>query len=297
MPLPDVDRESPPDATHLTLTSKNMSEMPGSSASKPGTNDMIWHLHRVIQTRAGHDAFVLCATETTRSAAVLLSLLSRVLSRSSPRKCEQTKSLQSSRLAGVASVVSLVLSSTASQTSLRLQALLGALEEWQMFARLWGVMDMYLEGRGIIQEHTKRKKSRSRGGSFTTTVALTQILSMATYHVLEATAWLSCKKFVGWPSHVQDKLMVWAARCWAFFTFVELGRLVVDWTRKRPKADTDGGTEWWKDWKREFLRTLMLAPFTLHWSFDGGLLPEFLVAFFGTYPSAGLLKDVWEETA
>ncbi|KAI5468014.1 hypothetical protein BGZ63DRAFT_399541 [Mariannaea sp. PMI_226] len=258
-------------------------------------------LHRAIHSRGGLDITLLFVAETTRLLGALLELLSKAERLKSARivvslAAKLPKStLKLRALSHYSSGASRRFASAASETSTRLQTLVIILEEWQILSRLWGLLDIWMSARETSEEEEDNSPSCKLDTAFTSMYRL----SLASFHICEAIAWLSSKEVLGWSPEAQDKLFKFAAGSWGALTYVEAIRLLVDWHRKRQSGELSEDSEWREQWKKDFLQNLAWAPLAVHWSrlADGGWLPEIFVALFGFYPALGYMKDVWQDAA
>ncbi|KAH7139628.1 hypothetical protein B0J13DRAFT_66289 [Dactylonectria estremocensis] len=256
------------------------------SCTQTSTDSAIAHIHRAVGSREGHELALLTVGEAARLVAAILGPLGKAASRpSSHASTAFTARLRAPRLR---------LGAVASGTSARLYSILEILEEWQLMIRMWGLLDMWMSAKELVQEKLTAKH-HTFSDVFDTTISALQTLSMTAFHIFEATACLSIARVLAWPPHMQGKLMTWAARCWATFTFVEVIRHLSQWLRK-PKGDEDYA-EWKGQWRTEFLRNLAWVPYTLHWSMPDGLLPDVFLALSGLYPCVGIMRDIWKEAA
>ncbi|KAK7422966.1 hypothetical protein QQX98_001256 [Neonectria punicea] len=159
--------------------------------------------------------------------------------------------------------------------------------------RMWGLFDMLISVKELLQDKLSKASSASANPLDSAVMAL-QTISMTSFHICEAAACLSQAKVLALSPKLQERFMGWAARSWAAFIFVELGRLLIEWTRKLKGDEVD--VEWLDEWKKELYRNLAWAPVTLHWSLPNGLLSDIFVALFALYPSFSLMKDFWKES-
>ncbi|KAH7120533.1 hypothetical protein EDB81DRAFT_814364 [Dactylonectria macrodidyma] len=275
----DPDFHNIPSADHAPLRSVR-------SCSQTNLGNVISHIHRAVESREGHELALLTVGEAARLVAAILGPLGKAASRPSIHG--------STSFAAKLRPARLRLGAVAIGTSARLYSILEVLEEWQLMIRMWGLLDMWMSAKELVQEKLTAKH-HTLSDVFETTISALQTLSMTAFHIFEATACLSIAKVLAWPPHMQGKLMTWAARCWATFTFIEVIRHLFQWSQKS-KADVDYA-EWKGEWKTEFLRNLAWVPYTMHWSMPDGLLPDAFLALSGLYPCVGIMRDIWRETA
>ncbi|KAH6962607.1 hypothetical protein BKA56DRAFT_597965 [Ilyonectria sp. MPI-CAGE-AT-0026] len=267
-----------PSAEHAPLRSIR-------SRQQTNPDNVIAHLQRAVSARDGHEIALLSVGEAARLFAAVLGPLGKAaLRQSRSGSIFATKFRTPTRRFGA----------IASGTSTRLYALLAILEEWQLMIRMWGLFDMWLSAKEVIQEKLMGK-NRTLADVLDTSIATLQTVSMTTFHICEAVTCLSQAKVLSWSPEHQGKFMGWAARFWATFTFIEVARHLFEWSRKEP-SDEDY-VEWRDQWKSEFFRNLAWAPYTIHWSMPDGFLPDFLLGVFGLYPSLSIWRDIWQATA
>ncbi|KAF5008659.1 hypothetical protein FDECE_5071 [Fusarium decemcellulare] len=252
-------------------------------------------LHRAIHSRNGLDVTLLFTGEVARLLTVVLVLVHK-----------STQGAQQSRLPGGALKYALskvpgtwglgkAFASCSGQASTRMRALSDILEEWQMMHRLCGLLDVWASVKELVGRSTTdaQKEPTHRLKIW---IEVLQSLCLTSFHVCEATALLSSKRFLAWSEPVQERLSYLSIRSWAAFTFLDLARLLLD----KPKLDASE-SKLHDDrniaWRKEFLRTLAWAPVTVHWGLRGGLLPEIIASLLAVYATSGLMEEVWQDIA
>lgn len=255
------------------------------------------HLHRAIHTRLGNELTLLCTSETARSVAYLLRLVTKTASHLSTIKTRRLSCLQHLRGGNFMSATLLILAKAATKSATRLEALTLMLDEWQIMIRMWGLLDTWMEAREIIKTYSEERRTNITSIGFTTAVSLVQTLSMASYHFWESTAWLSNKNVIRWSPEIQDKFLALSARSWAMCTLIEAGRLLVLGLCNRSDGKNTIDSEQSEEWRRDFIQNLAWALLALHWGFGNDLLPDVMANCLGAVPSIGYMKDLWKETA
>lgn len=262
----------------------------------------ISHLHRALKTRGGHDVTLLFIAYVTRLTAAILNTLSRTALRHSARKLVALAfQLPPSATVILSSATpSPPLATLALQVSLRLRALVAMLAEWRTMNRMWGLVGMWMSAKELIENTFIKREVDEKGqiqpiDKFETTVAAAQIVSLTSYHLLEAMTWLSSKQVLTWSPKAQAKMSLYSVRSWAAYVFIDIGRLVVE--RSRKKRNGEATIAWREDWTKAMTMNLSWAPLTIHWGLPNGVLPETAVALFGLYPAVTLMKDLWRDTA
>ncbi|KAF7542621.1 hypothetical protein G7046_g10138 [Stylonectria norvegica] len=176
------------------------------------------------------------------------------------------------------------------------------LGEWRTMNRLWGVMGMYFAAKDLLHRTTTRAEKADgeavdKPDRFNTVVEGAQIAALTTYHVLEASVFLSSKKVLTWSPRAQANMSKWCVQAWAAYVAMDVTKMLVERSRKKKSGEEAADAKWKTEWNTNFLRTLAWAPLTVHWSLPGGILPEVVVAFLAAYPSTGLMRDLWRSTA
>ncbi|KPM46419.1 hypothetical protein AK830_g129 [Neonectria ditissima] len=252
-------------------------------------DSIVARAHRVVESRDGHEITLLFLGEATRVLAVVLGLLDKI------RPLHPTTSTHNFiKVVSKLQRRALPFTTFAHRTSSRLHTLVDILDEWQIMTRMWGLFDMLVSVKGLFHTTWGKADGECKNMLDSAVIAL-QTISMTSFHICEAAACLSQARVLVLSPKLQERFMSWAARSWAAFIFIELGRLLLEWSRKPRGAEVDG--EWLDEWKKEVYRNLAWAPVTLHWSFPDGLLSDMFVALFALYPSFSLMKDFWKETA
>lgn len=256
-------------------------------------------VHRVIHSREGLDVTLLFAAEATRMVGAVLELFSKAASLRSARAVVALASVLPRPVLRVLAWMFSCrrLAAGAGDMAERLQTLVVILEEWQILSRLWGLLDIWMSTKDSNDEKSLEVDAGQTASRLDTALLVANRISLTSFHVCEATAWLSAKDVLRWPSEAQDRLLGWAAASWGAFTGVELARLLVEWYRRRETDERgEGEGDRREAWRKEFLQNLAWAPLALHWSrLPEGWLPEMVVAGLGLYPAMGYMRDVWRE--
>ena len=270
-----------------------------SLAAVPSNFDaFLSHLHRCMKTRGGTDVVLLFITYALRFTGAIIDDVTRASLRHSARKLiDLFYILPPSSTVVLSGAPAPPLAAFAIQLSARIKALVAMLGEWRTMNRMWGVMGMYFAAKELLKRFRAEKAEGKPTERFNTAVEASQIALLTTYHICEATAWLSHKGVLGWSPQVQGRLSMWSVKAWATYVAFDITKMLVQRARRVDSADAQENKKWKTEWTKEFLRTSSWAPLTVHWSVPGGLLPEVLVAFFALYPSAGYMKDLWRDTA
>ena len=271
------------------------------AAAAPAQADaLLAHLLRCAQTRAGADVVLMFLCYASRLGGSVLETLSRPALQHSARRLVAA----AYKLPPAATVVLATAPSPppaaalALQVAARLKAFSGMLSEWRTMGRLWGLLGMYFSAKKLLlkartqtADDDPEKRAAAR---FDTVVAAVQLAAIVSFQAAENAAYLSSRKVLAFSPVAQRQLARWSVRSWAVYIGIELGRLLVDRSRKL-KAGKD--LAWQEEWNSSFTRNLSWAPLTLHWSMDQGPLPDLLVSLFAAYPATGAMRDLWRSTA
>lgn len=251
---------------------------PSKTARQNSLDHAVSRLSQVIHTRQGHEITLLFAGESTRLMAAILDLLAN----------------RTAKRPGVRLVPRIILqvARQLSKLSPNMGALLAVLDEWQIWWRLWGSLDMWISARDLLREIWWKRCLDER---IDAVVDASQICSLTAFYVFEGIAWLASKGVLAYSPEAQVKLTYWSARGWFGSSCVEFVRALI-WRHRELRAGTPD-EKWRAQWKRVLLRSLAWMLVTAHWSKKGGLLPDVLVGAFGTYASASELRDLWDNTS
>lgn len=270
------------------------------AAVPPRADAFLAHLQRCLQTRAGADVVLLFLCYASRLGGSLLETLSRPILRLSAR-----------RLVAAAfklpPATTVVLSSTTPQPPLaalafrlggRFKALSAMLSETRTVGRLWGLLGLYFAAKRLVSASAPSEKAKDdAGGPFDTLVAYAQVMSLVVFQASENVAYLSSKKILPFPPATQGRLSLISARFWGLYVGMELGRLLVERSRRASGGPATQDAAWTADWTKSFTRNLAWAPLTVHWGTPNGLLPDVMVSLLAAYPAVGSMRDLWRQTA
>lgn len=259
---------------------------------------LLSHLHRCTKTRGGTDVVLLFVTYALRFTSVVLTDASRTVLRHTARKLiDLFYKLPPSSTIVLAGAPAPPLAALALQLSARINALVGMLGEWRTMNRMWGVMGMYFAAKELLRRKRAEKAEGKPTEVWDTAVEASQVALLTTYHVSEATAWLSHKNVLGFSPQAQGRMSMWSVKSWAAYVVIDIIKMLVQRIRRVKSEDEAENKKFNAGWTKDFLRTCSWAPLTVHWSIPGGLLPDILVAFFALYPSTGYMRDLWRDTA
>lgn len=188
--------------------------------------------------------------------------------------------------------------------STRLRNLSRLLEDWSTLTRLWGLVSVWATARELLRDISGQRLSEPQNGGqigrvFDKSVASAQVIALASFFVLENAALLSTRKVLNWSSQTHSRVLTWCIRSWGFYIFSEVGKLLVEKVRGREgdEKSADTGPAKPDDWSDRFVRTSLWAPLVVHWSTDGGILPEPVAAALAAYPMFLMVRDSWRQTA
>lgn len=290
--------------------------LPLLAAAPARLDGFLCQLHRCMQSRAGTDVVLLFVCYACRLGGSLLEVVSRSLIQRSAR-----------RLVALAlrlpPHVTVVLSSALEQDSVaafslrlaeRLKAISALLSEARTIGRLWGLLGLYLSAKKLLAK-ASAAKLRAQEGEKTVRVgeekprdrvdplvdaivAYAQITALVVFQASENVAYLSKRKIIPCSAATQARLSLLSVRSWGLYIGMELGRLLVERSRKmngHNGAESAQKKAWTAEWKKDFLRNLAWAPLTMHWGTRQGLLPDLFVSLLAIFPSTGLMMDLWRE--
>ncbi|KAF4504410.1 hypothetical protein G6O67_007861 [Ophiocordyceps sinensis] len=276
-------------------------------AAAPSRADaFLAHVHRCLQTRAGADAVLLFLCYASRLTGSLLETLSRPILRLSAR-----------RLVAAAfklpPATTVVLSATAPRPPLaalalrlggRFKALSAVISETRTVGRLWGLLGLYFTAKRLVlkscascRQRPGEKPHDDAEGLFDTLVVYAQLISLVVFQAAENLAYLSSKKILPFAPATQGRLSMVSVRSWSLYIGMELGRLLVDRSRRASGGAGTKDVAWASDWTKSFTRNLAWAPLTMHWGTPNGLLPDVVVSLLAAYPATGSMLDLWRQTA
>lgn len=261
------------------------------------------HLLRCLQTRAGADSVLQFLCYSSKLSGSVLETLSRnALRQSAEKLIAMAFQLPPATTVVLSSAPAPLGAAFALSLATKLKAFAGVLSEARTINRLWGLLGLYFVLKRVISRPRPTKADSEKEGSssvvearFNTIFSVTQIVTLILYQVFENLAFLGSKKAIDLKPATMGKFALLSVRCWGTYTFMELGRLLLERTRKSAKAKD---AAWATTWNKSFFRNLAWAPLTIQWSTPGGgPLPEALVGLLAMYPSTGQMVDLWRETA
>ncbi|KAL6885294.1 hypothetical protein HDV57DRAFT_421440 [Trichoderma longibrachiatum] len=261
------------------------------------------HLLRCLQTRAGADAVLQFLCYSSKLTGAVLETLSRNALRQSAQKLvamafqlpPATTVVLSSAPAPPGAALALSLAT-------KLKAFSAVLSEARTINRLWGLLGLYFALKRVISRPRVKKQDGEKESSdavvearFDRVFSVAQIVILILYQIFENLAFLGSKKAIDLKPATMGRFGLLSVRCWGTYTFMELGRLLLERTRRSAKAKD---AAWLSAWNKSFFRNLAWAPLTVQWGMaGGGPLPETLVALLAMYPSTAQMIDLWRETA
>lgn len=254
-------------------------------------HDELSHFVRAIESREGHEVTLLFAEETTRMIASLLEYLGKGVALAIRKMLLFSGSRLISVRAHAISAPALL-----GWTARRVQALSELFEEWVMLNRLWGLLDVWMLAKKLWVDTSTKQNGIKSTSLIDTVIEASKLLSLASFHICEAGALLASKGVLSMSAKTREKLGILSVRCWAAFTFLELGRLLLEKFEMVGDA-TKRSPDWFKQWKRDFFANLAWAPVTVHIGAKNGILPQPLIDVLGVYATGSLARDRWIETA
>ncbi|KAM0417106.1 hypothetical protein ACHAPT_012881 [Fusarium lateritium] len=266
-------------------------------------NAFVLHLHRAIRTRGGSDTILLFIFYYARLSGATLGILGRAsLDHSSPKAVEWVLRLPLSRAAGSLSTTLRRLSLFLSR---RIQPITAMLGKWRTMNRLWGVVGTYLAARDLVKGMRSEKGQRENSGGskmllverFKMLLEAARLLLLFGFHLGEASRLLTTKGVTKLSEKTGSRLGMYGIRCWGSSIFLRLFRLVVEWASRSPDSDPAAEEEWKTKWRDDMSVLLSWASLSVHWSGQGGCLPEIAVAAIATCPATVMMKRLWRQTA
>lgn len=285
------------------------------------------HLHRCLQTPSGIDTLLLFIGYTSRlSASVLQALTGPAIQRSAKQLLAIADALPPSATLVFATTKSFPFSPSVAlvlRVAKRLKALSVLLSEIRTFMRLWGLLNMYFWGRGLVlkwrqsknppQSSSDEKEKAAKTAptdKVETTIAWAQLTACVVFQSLENATYLSSKGILlDWAPATQGRAARWSARFWGAFVGIELGRLLYEshkrgqrsareriGSRTVAEAERDE-REWGEAWRKSVVRNLAWAPLTVHWSLEKGLVGEMAIGALASIPGVIQMRDLWRRTA
>lgn len=270
------------------------------------TDNLLTHLSRVLATSQGVEAS-LCTL--CYSLTLLHALLTRAVSKQYEHLALQLATKTS--LLGVTTVTTLPppqtrLRSTASS----IKALADLIEDFRIFTRLWGLVNIYTWAR-----ETYLKPPRDPTIKI---LVWAEVGTSIIFQFLENTAYLASKNVLRgetWARR-ETKWMAWSNRFWMAQVLLEGLRLLrvrqlrfkedfgaqskVKDAGQDEKAVKIASAELKERWKRDFWANAGWFPLTLHWSYEDvehSPVSETVFGLAGLVPGIVGFKQVWADTA
>ncbi|KAK2003346.1 peroxin 11C [Colletotrichum falcatum] len=292
------------------------------AALSPSSVDaFVAHLSRCFQTPSGIDTVLLFLCYTSRFTASALDALSATALRRSARRLvalafalPPDATILLSKAPPAAAAVSLGI-----RVAARLRALATLLSEARTIMRLWSLLPLYLWLRRLMTtparppaaaDTTGEEKDVAADAQDPSAAALDraiswlQVTACLLLQSLETSSYLASKGVLPLTPAQQGKAARWSVRFWSVFVGSELGRLAVEALRRRSAVSSGRQDvcsseykEWSETWTRTFARQMSWFPLTVHWSMDGGFLPEMGIGLLGSIPGIVQMRQLWKETA
>ncbi|KAL5603973.1 hypothetical protein FOVSG1_006723 [Fusarium oxysporum f. sp. vasinfectum] len=286
----------------LEIKATGKSPLSRLAATPSAVNAFILHLHGCTRIRGGTDTVLLFTTYSARLIGAILNVLGRTSLRHSAREMvEQAFQLPPSTTVVLSAASAPPLAALALNIAKRIRACTDMLGEWRVMNRLWGIISTYVAARDFVLRLRCQKQNKNGEkvlpDRFSTLVETLQFLLLFGYHISEASYWLSTKCIVILSSEKTSKVSLYGARLWSTWVFMELGRLLVERSRRTPTGDVAAEEEWSTNWMSSFIGILPWAPLSVHWGTQGGLLPEITIAALATWPASNKMKNLWRQTA
>ncbi|KAL5594663.1 hypothetical protein BROUX41_001579 [Berkeleyomyces rouxiae] len=278
----------------------------GSLAQLPtGLDGFLQHLQRCLATPAGIDTVLQLICYVSKLTASLAdSFAEASLQQAASRFASLVLTIPATRIdlptpSGAARAL---------RISASLKALSALLSEGRMFMRLWALVGMYVRARSLIGRALLPAAVRSKEGGDAAArseegvdkmIAWVQLASGVGLQFLENRAYLAQKKVLNLPPASIGWAVKWSTRMWAVYVGAELGRLLVE--RSRKKLGLDAASEehkaWRENWNSAFLRNLAWAPLTVSWSMEQGFAGEAGVGLLASIPGIIQARQLWKDTA
>lgn len=274
-------------------------------AAAPSHADaLVARLFRCLQTRAGTDVVLMFVCYFSRFTGAALESLSRTaLRHSAQRLVAMAFKLPPSTTVVLSSAPAPPAAAFALQLGGQFKALAGLLGEMRTMGRLWGLVGLYFSLKNLVlkaragKSDEEKKQSVTAAQRFDTLVSWIQVLVLIVYQGSENLALLGSKKVLNIKPVNQGKLALLSVRCWGTYVGMELGRLLIERSRKIRSGEAVQDAAWAVGWNKSFLRNLAWAPLTINWSIPNGPLPDIMIGLFGLYPSSSMLIDLWRANA
>lgn len=174
----------------------------------------------------------------------------------------------------------------------RLKTLYSHLSDIRTFIRLWGSLD-YAEW-AVSSLNNKNPDNVLRY------VDYGQIVACMLYQILENIAYVGSHGIISMSTPVENRL--WSVSCimWAIHVQLDFVKFIRE-RQLRKKLEAEQGEKADlaaikladKEWLRTFLINCCYTPLSIHWSFETGFLPDFLVGAFGTFAVVNKAVPKW----
>jgi hypothetical protein len=246
-----------------------------------------------------------------------LTLLHAILSRLIARRLigEKAQHAPNSNESAYTSLIARILPSIKELTS--------TIDDHRIFIRLWGLLGLYTWARALSSTPISANigTAPTRKERFLRILAWSQIASLVLFQVLENAAYLARKGVLTGPwwadGRREARWWMWSCRGWGMFVALELLRLAIQ--RYPPSQEKEDGArvladgekegklllearekarrerQW--DWRRDLVSNIGYMPLTVHYSVEGGLLPDWAFGILGVAGAGALLVDTWAKTA
>ncbi|KAF9877387.1 peroxin 11C [Colletotrichum karsti] len=278
--------------------------------SPTNVDSFVAHLTRCFATPSGIDVVLCFICYTSRfSASALDALYASSLRRSARRLVSLALSLppDATILLSTAPPASAA-ATLASRAAGHLRALATLTSEARTIMRLWALLPMYLWLRRLMTAPKptpeEKEKRDASGAAFDRALSWFQVTACILLQSLESSSYLASKGVLPMTPAQQGTAARWSVRFWSCFVGSELGRLLVEYLRRR-KALQQGAVDVksaeYRDsldvWTRTLMRQASWFPLTVHWSMDKGFVPEMGIGFLGSIPGIVQMRQLWKETA
>jgi hypothetical protein len=253
------------------------------------TDASLTRLSSILSTPAGTDNILVTLCYTSLLSSALLSRFSLArLHRAARLIIEKAVSLPAN--ATIIIDTSTIPTSRAAVAAARLKALSSLISDFRIFARLWGLLDIYQWGKRVMLKEEKDVVLKG--------IAHAQVLVNVFYQYLENGAYLSSKGVMGWDSKRQNRAWLWSSRWWmahVALDFVRLGREAAMRKNNGEKEEEIAEAEWRETWRKQLVVNLAYAPLTVHWSLEGGLVSDAWVGLLGSVAGLAGLRSRWKD--
>ena len=185
------------------------------------------------------------------------------------------------------------------RTQQAVKAFSGLIDDFRVFTRLWGLLKIWSWGAGLWKSPPEDQFIRA--------IVWAQVGTSLVFQYLENCAYLASKGVLALGEKRITRWYIWSARLWATYVFLDLVRLAREAALQRQEETLRGtedekgskvqrlerATKWWRD----VYANAAWMPLTIHWSMEGGLVGEGLIATLGLVPGILGLKDAWKASA